>query len=148
LHKFYKTEKNMKKTIVIAFALLFSVFVSAQDKKQSEIKVSELPKGVSSWVASNMPGGKITRAGKMVENGTTTYAAVVEAKGSKHSYLFDKDGKFVGKGDRSMNSQGKAPAATTTTGVKAATAPAPTAKPPVKTTTAKPSATEEAAPSK
>ena len=95
----------MKKIIAIAFALLISAFVFAQDKKMSELKISDLPKGVSKWVETSMPGGKIVRAGKIEEKGTLSYMAAVEFKGSKHSYIFDKDGKFVGKGDNLVNSQ-------------------------------------------
>lgn len=118
----------------------------SQDRKMSEIKASDLPKGVSTWINDNLPGGKITRAGKIEEKGTVTYAAVIEAKGRKHSYLFDKDGKFIGKGDNV--SAAPKPATTGTTGPKTAPpaqkgAPATTTK-----TSGNNAATEEAAPKK
>ncbi len=135
----------MKQTILLAVILFFASAVFAQEKKMQEIKSSDLPKGVTTWVKDNLPDGKITRAGKIDDKGVISYAVAVESKGRKHSYLFDKDGKFVGKGDNLINPP-KAPAAT---GTKAAT-PAPKGAP--ATTTTKSSgtntATEEAAPKK
>jgi hypothetical protein len=136
----------MKKVMLIALLFVFAVAGYSQDRKMTEIKASDLPKGVTTWVNSNLPGGKITRAGKIEEKGTISYAAVVEAKGSKHSYIFDKDGKFVGKGDNV--SAAPKPASTGTTGPKTAPpaqkgAPATTTK-----TSGTNAATEEAAPKK
>lgn len=88
----------MKKIALITLAVLLTGFVFGQNRKVSEIKPGELPKGVNTWVGSNVPGGTITRAGKIEENGTVTYAVVIESNGRKHSYKFDKDGNFAGKG--------------------------------------------------
>jgi hypothetical protein len=123
----------MKKLMLIMIAAMFSVAVSAQDKKTTEIKPGELPKAVSEYVAKNLGGGTIVRAGKIDEKGVISYAAVVETGGQKRAFIFDKDGKFVGKADNIAK-----PAA-------------PTAKPPVKSDTkpaTTPAATETAAPKK
>ncbi len=88
----------MKKIALIALAIFLTGFVFGQNRKVSEIKPGELPKGVNTWIDSNVPGGTIARAGKIEENGTVTYAVVIESKGRKHSYKFDKDGNFAGKG--------------------------------------------------
>ena len=82
----------------------------AQDKKVTEIKTNQLPKAVTDFIQKNMPGAIITRAGKIEDKNETTYAAVLEHKGTKHSYIFDKDGKLVGKGDHLLNSNTKIPA--------------------------------------
>jgi YD repeat-containing protein len=123
----------MKKIMLALIVAMFSLVGFAQDKKQTEIKVDQLPKEVTKWVTNNIPGGKITKAGKIEENGVVSYAAVVEARGQKHGYMFDKNGKFTGKADR-MNQT------------------APVAKPPVKAQEAKPttktSASDDAAPKK
>ena len=103
-----------------------STIMYAQSQKVTELKASQLPKGVTEYIAKNMPGATITRAGKIEEKGETTYAAIVEMKGTKHSYLFNKDGKFIGKGDNLLNSATQAPAAKPPT----VTTPAPL--PPVK----------------
>lgn len=145
----YLCKKNkMKKLFVFLLAIVLTMPLSAQDKKMSEIKTSQLPKGVASWVSKNIPGGEITRAGTVVEKNVTTYVAVIESKGRKHSYLFDKDGKFLGKGDNLMQSQGKpaiqqAPPANTDPKQQVAPAPKPTAKPPA-SQPAKSGASEEA----
>ena len=114
-------------------AAMFSLAVTAQDKKMTEIKTSQLPKGVSEWVTKNVDGGKITRAGKVEENGVLSYVAMVDMKGQNRAFLFDKDGKFTGKGDHLFKSQ-------------------PATKPPVKTQTTKtsttPSPAQEPAPKK
>ncbi len=61
---------------------------------EKEIKVSELPKGVSDYVNKNMPGKKIKEASKI-----TTAAGVVqyEAEVGEVDYIFDADGKFLKK---------------------------------------------------
>ena len=78
-------------------AAMFSMVVFAQDKKMTELKPDQLPKEVTKWVSTNVPGGTIARAGEVEENKVLTYVAVVEAKGQKYGYQFDKDGKFLGK---------------------------------------------------
>lgn len=89
----------MKTVIIIFMALVVSMTAGAQDKKMSELKTSQLPAATVKWVNDNVPGGKIARAGKIEEKGVITYVAVVEREGRKNSFLFDKDGKFTGKGD-------------------------------------------------
>ena len=93
-------------------AAMFSVVVFAQDKKMTEIKTSQLPKEITKWVTQNLPGGNLTRAGKIEEKGTLSYVAVVESRGQKHAYLFDKDGNFTGKGDNVLNAKSQGPDAT------------------------------------
>ena len=123
----------MKKLVFLMIAAMLSAVAFAQDKKMTELKTSQLPNGVSEWVTKNVAGGKITRAGKVEENGVLSYVALVDIQGQNRAFLFDKDGKFTGKGDHLFKS-------------------APVAKPPVKATEAKPStkstATEDAAPKK
>ncbi len=123
--------------------ILFSGVVFSQDRKVTELKPNQLPKEATTWITSNIPGGKITRAGKVEEKGVLTYAAVVEFSGQKHSYLFDKDGKFVGQGDNYLKSgtTKATKAGTSTTPVK--TDPKQTT-PPVKTQTTKSAASDEA----
>jgi hypothetical protein len=94
----------MKKMMLAAVAAIFAVFVFAQDKKMSELKISDLPKGVSEYCEKNF-GGKPVRAGKIEEKSTVTYVALVDMKGTKHAFLFDKDGKFTGKGDHLFNAK-------------------------------------------
>ncbi len=81
----------------------------APNKKMAEIKSTELPRGVHDWVAKNVPGGKITRSGKIEENGILTYVAVVTVSNGKHAYLFDKSGNFTGKGDHLFPGKGRGP---------------------------------------
>ncbi len=89
----------MKKIMLVFVAAIFSMVIFAQDKKMTEIKVNQLPKGVAEYVAKNFGGNPIARAGKIEEKGVTSYVAMVEMSGQKRAFLFDKDGKFTGKGD-------------------------------------------------
>jgi hypothetical protein len=95
----------MKKTAMLLLLTIYSLMVFAQERKITEIKPDQLPKGVKTWVDKNAPGGKIVRAAKMVELGVLTYIAVVEVKEQKRSYQFDKDGKFIGKADKLFNNE-------------------------------------------
>ena len=95
----------MKKIMFLLAAVIFSTVMFAQDRKMSELKTNQLPKGVTDFLSQNLPGAKITRAGKIEEKSELTYVAVVEIKGTKHAYLFDKNGKFKGKGDHLFNNQ-------------------------------------------
>lgn len=88
----------MKKIAMISLAIFLTGFVFGQNRKVSEIKPGELPKGVSTWIDTNVPGGTIARAGKIEQNGTITYTVVIDSKGRKHTAHFDKDGNFAGKG--------------------------------------------------
>lgn len=113
--------------MLMLIAALFSMGIFAQNGNVTEIKTTELPKETAKWVSENIPGGKIVRAGKIDDKGTISYAAVVESSGQKHSYLFDKNGKFTGKGDNLMKGKTqsapatKAPASTQTTTTKSGT---------------------------
>jgi YD repeat-containing protein len=123
----------MKKLMFFLAAVVFSTMLHAQDKKVTEIKTTDLPKEVTTFITKNMPGAKITRAGKVDEKGVISYLAVLERQGTKHAYQFDKEGKLIGKADNmNLQSAGKAaPAGTVTDPAKSA----PQAKPPVKTGT-------------
>jgi hypothetical protein len=123
----------MKKIMLLMIAAMFSMVVVAQDQKTTELKISQLPKETTKWIANNIPGGNITRAGKIEDKGVISYAAVVETKGQKHAYLFDKDGKFTGKGDHMF---------------KTTPATTPPVKTPATKPATKPTATEVAAPKK
>ena len=127
--------------------IMFAGVAFSQDRKTTELKPSQLPKDVTNWISKNISGGKITRAGKVEEKGVVTYVAVVDQKGRKHSYLFDKDGKYAGKGDNSMKTS-----TSKTTKAGTSTTPANTdpkqPTPPVKTQTSKSAASDDAAPKK
>ncbi|MFZ4520629.1 MAG: hypothetical protein ACOYNC_02925 [Bacteroidales bacterium] len=94
----------MKKIVFVIIAAMFSMAVFAQDRKITEIKTNQLPKAVSEYVSKNLGGGAITRAAKIEEKGVTSYMAMVDLHGQKRPFLFDKDGKFVGKGDDMLKS--------------------------------------------
>ena len=94
----------MKKVVFLMIAAMFSLAVFAQDRKVTEIKTNQLPKAVAEYVTKNLGGGAITRAGKIEEKGVTSYMAMVDMHGQNRAFLFDKDGKFLSKGDDLLKS--------------------------------------------
>ncbi len=102
----------MKKIALSLFIFLTPFFLVAQDYE--EIKISQLPKGVTTYVEKNMPGGTIVRAAKGVENGQDLYAAVIEIRGDKRIMIFDKDGNFVRRA-KSLTSPAEPPQTKTST---------------------------------
>ena len=133
----------MKKLMIFLMMIMFAGVTFSQDRKTTELKASQLPKEATNWISKNISGGKITRCGKVEEKGVVTYVAVVEQKGRKHSYLFDKDGKYTGKGDNAIKANTPKATKAGTSATPANTDPKqPT--PPVKTQTTKSAASDEA----
>jgi hypothetical protein len=87
----------MKKTILFISAMLFSVYIFAQ--KSTEIAASKLPQATTDYIKDNLPGTKIDKAYKVEDKGVVTYNVTIDVKGKKHLLIFDKDGKFLKKGD-------------------------------------------------
>jgi len=86
----------MKKLLSIIAIMFFSFSVYAQ--KTEEIKVSELPKNVTAWIAQNLKKTPVERAGKVMDNKTLLgYCAGVQTKGRKIIFVFDKNGKYLEK---------------------------------------------------
>ena len=92
----------MKQITLILAAILISACVYAQ--KATEIPASKLPKATTNYIADNLPGATITKAAKVDDNGVLTYNVGIDVKGKKHLLIFDKDGKFLKKGDDKINS--------------------------------------------
>ena len=106
---------EMKKVLTFLAAILCSTMMIAQNPKITEIKTNQLPKAVGDYVSKNLGNGTVTRAAKVEENGTLSYLAMVDMKGQKHAFLFDKDGKFTGKADHLLK-QAKSSTQQVTTG--------------------------------
>jgi hypothetical protein len=96
----------MKRFSVVAILVLWSAFSFSQ--KMSEIKTSSLPKSVTEYVQKNLPGSQITKAAKVEDKGVVTYNVAVDVKGKKHILIFDKDGKFLKKGDNVVGNKSQA----------------------------------------
>lgn len=109
----------MKKITILFAAILISASVFAQ--KSTVIQTSKLPKAATDYISDNLPGAKITKASKVEDKGVLTYSVDIDVKGHKHVLIFDKDGKFLKKGDALIDST--TPKST------------PASKPPQKTTT-------------
>lgn len=63
-------------------------------QSEVEIKIADLPKGVSEYVAKNLAGKKIKEASKITEaDGKVMY----EAEVGEADYIFDSNGSFLKK---------------------------------------------------
>lgn len=61
-------------------------------QSEVEIKVAELPKGVSDYLAKNLAGKKVKEASKITDaKGTVMYEAEVD----EVDYIFDSNGSFL-----------------------------------------------------
>jgi hypothetical protein len=98
----------MKRIVIAITAILFSGFVFAQ--KTTEISVAKLPKAATNYIKNNLPGATIARAAKVEDKGVLTYNVSVDIKGKKHLFVFDKDGKFLKKGDALVTTPAPKPA--------------------------------------
>lgn len=87
----------MKKLLLVVLATLFISSVFAQ--KTTEIKTKDLPKATTDWIKTNMPPAVIEKSVKLDDKGTITYNVLVTSVGRKHILVFDKDGKYLQKGD-------------------------------------------------
>jgi hypothetical protein len=100
----------MRKIILIFATILFSTVIFAQ--KSTEIPAAKLPKATTDYLKDNLPGTKIDKAFKVEDKGVITYNVNVDVKGKKHLFIFDKDGKFLKKGDDLIQSGGAPKTAT------------------------------------
>jgi len=107
----------MKKIILTLVAALCSTLLFSQN--YSEIKASQLPKGATTYVTTNFKGMPIKKAVKIDDNGVIKYGAVLEGNGRKYTLVFDKNGKFLDKGEslfgKKQNKNAKDPSKTNTT---------------------------------
>jgi hypothetical protein len=108
------TTQFMKKVILLFAALAFTVSVFAQ--KPDEIKPSDLPKNVTSWISQNFKKSTIERAGKATENKNVLgYIVSINSNGRKMILVFDKNGKYIDKVRKAEEAQALLKPSTTTT---------------------------------
>ncbi len=63
---------------------------------EMEIKTSELPAQVASYVAINYPGHKVTEGAKITDDkNVVTYEAEISKDGHKMDLIFDSGGKYL-----------------------------------------------------
>jgi hypothetical protein len=78
-------------------------YVAAQE--YTDIKVSQLPKATQGYIAENFKGTQPSRVVRIDDKGTINYAVVFESDGRKKVLAFDKDGKFIQKGNQVSTGQ-------------------------------------------
>jgi hypothetical protein len=86
------------KNILLAIIVItcFSVVLA---QTMTEVKAKDLPRAIEKYINDNLPGGKIYKAVKVYDKGVMTYNVAIDLKGHKYVYIFNKDGKFLKKGD-------------------------------------------------
>ena len=87
----------MKRIFFLLLVTLFTTSLFAQ--KTTEIKTKDLPKATTDWIKTNMPPAVIQKSVKLDDKGTITYNVLVSSAGRNHILVFDKDGKYLQKGD-------------------------------------------------
>ena len=75
------------------------MFLNLFSQKMTEVKSSELPKTITKYIDDNVSGAKVLKAVKIENKGTVKYNVAIDHKNRKYVYVFDKNGKFLKKGD-------------------------------------------------
>lgn len=88
----------MKRIILMIVVALFATVVFAQTK--TELKPTELSKQITDWMTTNVKTYSIVKAFKVDSKGVITYDVMATKGTDKRLFVFDKDGKFVKKGDQ------------------------------------------------
>jgi hypothetical protein len=95
---------QMKKILLTIVAVVFGISVFAQ--KGEEIKKSELPKNITTWISQNFKKPSIERAAKVTDNKNLLgYCVSVDTKGRKTILVFDKNGKYLEKVQKVADAQ-------------------------------------------
>jgi hypothetical protein len=87
----------MKKSLI--FLVAFICFFGAFAQKMTVVKTKDLPKPIEKFINDNMPGASIFKAVKVDDKSTLTYNVAIDIHGRKHILVFNKDGKFLKRGD-------------------------------------------------
>ena len=88
----------MKRIILMTVVAIFATVVFAQTK--TELKPADLLKPITEYVAHNMTTFTILKAFKVDSKGVITFDVIVAKGAEKRLLVFDKDGKFIKKGDQ------------------------------------------------
>lgn len=83
----------MKKLFLILIIGILAPVVFGQTK--TEIKLADLPKSVTDFIAKNIKTYTIKKAFKVDSNGVITIDVLLVDGADKIVFIFDKDGKFV-----------------------------------------------------
>jgi hypothetical protein len=85
----------MKRAILISVVMHTAIFAFSQTK--TEMKPSELPKGVSSYLSKNFSGYGVDKAFKIDNKGVLSTEVMVTKGGETLVLTFDKDVRLVKK---------------------------------------------------
>ena len=85
----------MKKVVVIMIAMLFVTFAFSQTK--TEIKPTDLSKGVSTYITKNFAGYSVDKAFKIDNKGVMSTQVMVSKGPEKLALTFDKEFKLTKK---------------------------------------------------
>jgi Protein of unknown function (DUF2874). len=85
----------MKKAVVMMVAMLFVTFAFSQTK--TEIKPTDLSKGVSTYITKNFSGYGVDKAFKIDNKGAISTEVIVSKGSEKLALTFDKNFKLTKK---------------------------------------------------
>jgi hypothetical protein len=87
----------MKRLFAILMMVAIVVAVNAQQPQRMPVKVADLPKAISEYIAKDFAGFTMKDATKIVTNNVATYEVAVIKGTAEETLLFYKDGKFMKK---------------------------------------------------
>jgi hypothetical protein len=85
----------MKKAVVLMIAMFFVTFAFSQTK--TEIKLTDLSKGVSTYITKNFSGYAVDKAFKIDNKGVMSTQVMISKGSEKLALTFDKDFKLTKK---------------------------------------------------
>src|SRR6267378_3356535 len=83
------------KHIVPVMAVATVLTLSAEEKNEQIVKMSDLPAAVQTTIKDKAGTNEIEKIEKKTEKGETVYEAVVNKKGKEWSIEVDANGKFL-----------------------------------------------------
>lgn len=89
--------KSFIPSLITVVSLAFSAVtpVAFAEEKEETVKLSDVPKAVQKAFQAEAKGGKIVRIEREVENGKTTYEAIIEKKGKRFEVEVSAEGKVL-----------------------------------------------------
>jgi hypothetical protein len=96
----------MKKIMILLIIIL--VFNGAFAQKITEVRKEDLPKTILKYISNNYKGATVFKAVKLDDKGSLIYNVAIDIHGRKQILVFDKDGRFLKKGDDFPKSNKKA----------------------------------------
>jgi hypothetical protein len=88
----------MKRTTFILIAIIITLLLFSQTR--TEVIIKNLPASIPEYVKNKLHEFNISKAFKVDSKGVITYEILAVKGGEKQVLVFDRNGKFIRKGDK------------------------------------------------